>query len=57
MAVVAASARVATGCGVEEASGKKDGETLPTSYLVDIFPVENAGKRAEIPRLLGFQRP
>ena len=33
------------------------GETLPASCLADFFRVENAGKRAVIPRLMGFQTP
>jgi len=40
-----------------EARGWGTGEALPASCVVDIFPVENAGKRAAIPRLMGFQRP
>jgi len=39
-----------------EARGRGTGETFPTSCVVDMFPVENAGKRAAIPRLVGFQR-
>ena len=32
-----------------------DGEALPASCLADFFPVENAGMRAAIPRLAGYQ--
>ena len=39
-----------------EARGRGTGEALPASCVVDIFPVENAGKWAAIPRPAGFQR-
>jgi len=34
--------------------GSAPGLMCPASCVVDIFPVENAGKRAAIPRLMGF---